>query len=89
MTWADRASRASRRPISTAALPPTPASTSSKIIVGTGWMPARHTSSASITRDSSPPDAPRCSGRGVAPWWALNTNDDLVATVACAAGPAA
>ena len=64
---AGAASRASRRPISTAARPPTPASTSSNTIVGTGSAPASTTSSASITRDSSPPDAPLCSGCGVAP----------------------
>ena len=58
--------RASRRPISTAALPPTPASTSSKIIVGTGWCRPGQTSMASITRESSPPDAP-CEGRGSPP----------------------
>ena len=63
-TWAVRASRASRRPTSTAAWPPTPASTSSNTNVGTGSAPAKTTSTASITRDSSPPDAPRCSGRG-------------------------
>ena len=58
---------ASRRPISTAALPPTPASTSSKRYVGTGSVPANTTSTASITRDSSPPDAPLAMGRGGAP----------------------
>ena len=39
-TCADRASAARRRPISTAALPPTPASTSSKTNVGTGRVSA-------------------------------------------------
>ena len=38
--------------------PPTPASTSSKTNVGTGSLPAITTSIASITRESSPPDAP-------------------------------
>src|SRR5581483_3103064 len=66
-TWAVLASLASRRPISTAALPPTPASTSSKRYVGTGSVPAKTTSTASITRDSSPPDAPLAMGRGGAP----------------------
>ena len=66
-TCADAASRASRRPTSTAALPPTPASTSSKTKVGTGLVPARHTSRASITRDSSPPEAPLASGPRLAP----------------------
>ena len=50
-----------------AALPPTPASTSSKTKVGTGLDPARLTSRASITRDSSPPEAPLWSGRGSLP----------------------
>ena len=63
-TWAVLASSASRRPTSTAALPPTPASTSSKTNVGTGLVPASATSMASITRDSSPPEAPLASGRG-------------------------
>ena len=35
-------------------------------------MPARTISTASITRDSSPPDAPRCSGRAGAPAWAIS-----------------
>ena len=44
---------------------PTPASTSSKTNVGTGLVPASETSSASITRDSSPPDAPLCERAGL------------------------
>ena len=67
MTWALRASTASRRPISTAARPPTPASTSSNTNVGTGSAPASTTSRASITRDSSPPEAPLATGRAGAP----------------------
>src|SRR5690349_20152077 len=67
MTWASLASLARRRPISTAALPPTPASTSAKPNVGTGSAPAKTTSIASITRDSSPPEAPLCSGSAGAP----------------------
>src|SRR3954449_12451608 len=66
-TWCSRASRASRRPISPAAWPPTPASTSSNTITGTGSAPAKTTSMASITRESSPPEAPLCTGRGGAP----------------------
>src|SRR5690606_36305549 len=69
MTCERSASRASRRPISIAAAPPTPASTSSKTKVGTGSLPASTTSIASMTRESSPPDAPRPSGRGSAPGW--------------------
>ena len=66
-TWALLASSASRRPTSTAARPPTPASTSSKTNVGTGLVPASATSMASITRDSSPPEAPLASGRAGEP----------------------
>ena len=73
-TWADLASAASRLPISTAALPPTPASTSSKTNVGTGRVSARATSIASITRDSSPPEAPLVSGRGSEPVLAASTS---------------
>jgi len=51
----------------TAAWPPTPASTSSKTSVGGPPEPAKTTSIASITRDSSPPDAPFCRGRAGAP----------------------
>ena len=67
MTCERSARRASRRPISIAAAPPTPASTSSKTKVGTGSLPAITTSIASITRESSPPEAPRETGRGSAP----------------------
>src|SRR5580700_3029826 len=67
MTCASLASLARRRPTSTAALPPTPASTSSKTNVGTGSAPAKTTSMASMTLDSSPPDAPLVSGRAGAP----------------------
>ena len=70
MTWDEVASRASRRPISTAALPPTPASTSSKTIVAGGALPARHTSRASMMRESSPPEAPlRDRHRGAPHGW--------------------
>ena len=55
-------------------LPPTPASTSSKTNVGTGLVPASATSRASITRDSSPPEAPLCSGRGSEPVLAASRN---------------
>ena len=57
-TWALRASWASRRRPRRPP-PPTPASTSSKTKVGTGLVPARATSRASITRDSSRPTRPR------------------------------
>ena len=81
MTWWLRASRASRRPISTAARPPTPASTSSNTSVGTGSEWARTTSIASITRDSSPPDAALCTGSGGAPSCARHAQLDLVDAV--------
>ena len=47
-----------RFPTSMAAFPPTPASTSSKTYVPIGCEVAITTSSANITRDISPPDAP-------------------------------
>ena len=70
MTCATRASRASRRPSSTADLPPTPASTSSKMKVMAGWPGRAEGSSArtppksvtpalseSVSVDPSPPSA--------------------------------
>src|SRR5215467_1900375 len=83
MTCASRASLASRRPISTAALPPTPASTSSKTNVGTGSAPANTTSIASITLDNSPPEAPLCSGSAGAPGCAAS----LISTSSPPCGP--
>ena len=88
-TCAVRASWASRRPTSTAAAPPTPASTSSNTNVGTGLVPASATSRASITRDSSPPDAPLCSGRGSAPGVGGQQELDLVDAARRVAEPAA
>src|SRR5690606_27886268 len=67
MTWEVRASCARRLPTSIAAAPPMPASTSSNTKVGTGSVPAITTSIASMTRESSPPDAPRETDRGSAP----------------------
>src|SRR5699024_11411130 len=49
--------------LSTAAWPPIPASTSSKIRVGTVRSPASTTSSASMIRANSPPLAPLSSER--------------------------
>ena len=83
ITCEDRASRARRRPISTAARPPTPASTSSNTNVGTGSAPANTTSMASMTRDSSPPEAPLCSGSGGAPGCAAS----LISTSSAPYGP--
>ena len=62
-----RASSASRRPTSTAARPPTPASTSSKTNVWPSLPWASTTSRPNRTRDSSPPDATRASGAGSEP----------------------
>ena len=64
MTWASRASRASRRPISTAALPPTPGvdlvedERRHRVRAGEDDLDRQH------DRDSSPPEAPFCSGSG-------------------------
>ena len=63
-TCTSRAIAASRSPIAAAVAPPTPESTSSKISVGTADLPASTTFIASISRDSSPPDATRASGPG-------------------------
>src|SRR5699024_3539244 len=65
-TWFACAKRAKRRPISTAARPPTPASTSSKTKVVPADPADRMTSKASVTRESSPPDAATDSGLGLA-----------------------
>src|SRR5690606_6561303 len=78
-----RPSWARRRPTSTAARPPTPASTSSNTNVLRGASAGRSaappavasaTSSASMTRDSSPPDAPLPSGRSGAPGCGTSRN---------------
>ena len=84
MTWWVRASRASRRPICTAARPPTPASTSSNTIVVPSADAASTTSSASITRDSSPPDALLVSGSTSLPRCAANPNS-TASTPSCPA----
>jgi hypothetical protein len=60
-----RASRASRRPICTAARPPTPGVDIVEDHRGALGRAASTTSSASITRDSSPPDALLFSGKHV------------------------
>ena len=61
-----------RRPPATR--PPIPESTSSKIIVGTRSARARTALSASIVRESSPPDATRASGRTSSPGFADRRN---------------
>ena len=61
------ASRASRWPIASATAPPTPVSISSKTSVGAEPRSASTTFSASMKRDSSPPDATFISGPGRVP----------------------
>ena len=55
-------------------VPPMPASTSSKTSVGTRSSRARIVLSASITRDNSPPDATRASGRASCPTFSATRN---------------
>ena len=61
------ATRASRSPTAAAVAPPMPESTSSNTRVGTAEPPDSTTFSASISRDSSPPEAMRPSGPGAWP----------------------
>ncbi len=63
MTCRPRASSARRRPTAVAVAPPTPASISSNTSVSTVSASPRTPLSASITRESSPPEAMRASGR--------------------------
>src|SRR5699024_5633593 len=71
ITWAWRASRARRCPTASAARPPIPASISSKTNTGAAVRSLREedsaTSRASITRESSPPEAAWATGRCCAP----------------------
>src|SRR5215831_14092181 len=62
----------SRRPTCTAASPPIPASTSSNTSVGSRSDSAPAVRIASMTRESSPPDATRASGAGASPGLAEN-----------------
>ena len=62
-----RASAARRRPTATPAMPPIPASTSSKTSVGTASRSARTLRHASIVRESSPPEATFASGTAAWP----------------------
>ena len=73
MTCRCRASNPSRRPISTATAPPTPASTSSKTNVTEPPPSASTTSTASRTRDISPPEATLPRLRGALPGLAENS----------------
>ena len=43
-------------------------------MTGTGSAPANTTSMASMTRESSPPEAPLCTGRGGAPGWGASSS---------------
>ena len=67
MTWTRSARRASRWPIASETAPPTPVSISSKTSVGAEPRSASTTFSASMKRDSSPPDATFISGPGRVP----------------------
>ena len=66
-TWYRSASPCSLAPIRSAASPPTPASTSSKTSVRPGRSVEITVRSASMTRESSPPEAMRASGRTSSP----------------------
>ncbi len=74
MTWWCLASSASVRPSTAPSRPPTPVSISSKTSVGTRSAPARTVLTASVTRDSSPPEAIFRSGRGASPGLGEKTN---------------
>ena len=69
-----RATWRSFLPTVSAVLPPMPTSTSSKISTGTASVAASTTLSASIVRESSPPEAMRASGRTSSPELPENRN---------------
>ncbi len=66
--------RASRAPMASATAPPAPASISSKTSVGAEPRSASTTFSASMKRDSSPPDATFISGPGRVPGFVCTQN---------------
>src|SRR5437762_2147631 len=66
-TWRLRPSWRSLRPTTSATAPPMPASTSSKMSVAPLSSAAARVLSASMMRDSSPPEATRASERGASP----------------------
>src|SRR5438034_409292 len=66
-TWRLRPSWRSLRPTTSATAPPMPASTSSKMSVAPLSSAAARVLSASMMRDSSPPEATRASERGSSP----------------------
>ncbi|MFN9942538.1 MAG: hypothetical protein ACK56I_24015 [bacterium] len=65
--WRAAPSACIRRPMASPTAPPAPASASSKISTGTGFAWAAVTAMASPTRESSPPEAIRASGRAGTP----------------------
>ena len=77
-TWWRRASAHRLRPIGSALRPPIPVSTSSKTSVGVSSASARTCLIASATRDSSPPEAIRASGRAGSPEFGASDEHDLV-----------
>ena len=70
------------RPTGSALRPPIPVSTSSKTSVGVSSASARTCLIARATRDSSPPDAIRASGRAGSPGFGREPEDDLVGAAA-------
>src|SRR5262249_24398853 len=86
MTWCARPSAASFWPSTSPSRPPTLASISSKTSVpGRSW-PARTVLSASIVRDSSPPEATLRSGRAGSPGLAASSSSSWSAPQAGQAG---
>ena len=77
MTWWLSASSASTAASALAVLPPTPASTSSKIRVSVPSFAPKATLMASMTRLISPPEAMRAKGRGCMEAPGLNSKTTL------------
>src|SRR6266545_2095257 len=75
------AKAANRFPTATAALPPIPASTSSKTSVGTSSRSTMTLRQASMVRESSPPEATLESGSGACPGPPENSNSTRSAPV--------
>src|SRR5438034_416395 len=73
-TWRLRPSWRSLRPTTSATAPPIPASTSSKMRVAPRSSAAARVLSASMMRDSSPPEATRASERGSSPGFVERKN---------------
>ena len=81
-TWWSRASAHRLRPTGSALRPPIPASISSNTSVGVSSASARTCLIASATRDSSPPDAIRASGRAGSPGLGRNVKTTVSTPVA-------